>query len=136
MKEVFADTAYWIACVDEEDQWAGKARGAEQSLGGARLITTDEVLTEVLAAFSGRGVRLRQVAAGFVRAILKSPHVEAVSQTRRSFLSGLDLYEKRLDKGYSLADCISMNLMRSRRISTALTSDRHFEQEGFEILLK
>ncbi len=29
-----------------------------------------------------------------------------------------------------------MNLMRARRVQTALTSDRHFEQEGFAILLK
>jgi predicted nucleic acid-binding protein len=47
---------------------------------------------------------------------------------------GLGLYEKRLDKGYSLTDCISMNTMRRLSIDTVLTNDRHFVQEGFRIL--
>jgi hypothetical protein len=46
------------------------------------------------------------------------------------------LYKTRPDKGYSLTDCSSMLLMRERRLSEALTTDRHFEQEGFTALLR
>jgi uncharacterized protein len=42
----------------------------------------------------------------------------------------------RLDKGYSLKDCISMHTMRQRGISEVLTNDRHFEQEGFRALFR
>ena len=42
----------------------------------------------------------------------------------------------RAAKGYSLTDCGSMLLMRERRLSEALTTDRHFEQEGFVALLR
>ncbi len=35
-----------------------------------------------------------------------------------------------MDKGYSLVDCISMNTMYDYGITQALTSNRHFEQEG------
>ena len=71
-----------------------------------------------------------------VRAILSNPNVKVVPQSRDSFLRGLELYEQRGDKEYSLTDCISMNAMRSEAITDALTNDRHFEQEGFTILMK
>jgi len=32
-------------------------------------------------------------------------------------LNGLKLYEVRLDKNYSLTDCVSMNLMRERGVN-------------------
>jgi predicted nucleic acid-binding protein len=55
--------------------------------------------------------------------------------SRQTFIRSLALYKARLDKGYSLTDCSSMLLMRDRRLSDALTTDRHFEQEGFIALL-
>lgn len=39
------------------------------------------------------------------------------------------------DETYSLCDAVSFVLMRQRGISDALTTDRHFEQEGFIRLL-
>jgi predicted nucleic acid-binding protein len=66
---------------------------------------------------------------------MKDPSVEVMTQSHESFLAGLALYERRADKQYSLVDCISMNVMRQRRIREILTHDRHFEQEGFVRLL-
>ena len=57
-------------------------------------------------------------------------------QSRESFLNGLELYRQRLDKKYSLADCISMQTMLSLGIAEALTNDRHFEQEGFRAIFR
>ena len=51
-------------------------------------------------------------------------------------LAGLARYERRLDKGYSLQDCVSMNVMEAEGITGVLTSDHHFEQEGFTILMR
>ena len=39
------------------------------------------------------------------------------------------------DKTYSLCDAVSFVLMRGRGMTDALTTDRHFEQEGFRRLL-
>jgi uncharacterized protein len=50
-------------------------------------------------------------------------------------MAGLTLYDSRLDKEYSLTDCVSMEVMRSRGIREVLTHDRHFAQEGFSPLL-
>jgi len=99
-----------------------------------RLLTTDEVLTEFLAALSCGGERFRGQAVKMVRAILDNPNVKVLPQSRDSFLRGVDLYEQRLDKEYSLTDCISMNAMRSECITEVLTNDRHFAQEGFHVL--
>jgi len=47
----------------------------------------------------------------------------------------LALIPARQDKTYSLCDAGSFVLMRERGIQEALTTDKHFEQEGFVRLL-
>jgi predicted nucleic acid-binding protein len=59
-----------------------------------------------------------------------------IPQSRESFLDGLALYEARPDKGYSLADRISMQTMRREGLTDVLTNDRHFEQEGFRAMFR
>jgi hypothetical protein len=49
---------------------------------------------------------------------------------------GIQLYNSRLDKDWSLTDCISFVVMRERGITEALTGDHHFEQAGFTTLFK
>lgn len=135
MKMVFADTLYWIAIAHPNDPWGDSAKRAKSALGNVRLLTTDEVLTEFLAALRAGGENLRRQAAKMVRAILANPNVKVLPQSRDSFLRGVDLYQERLDKEYSLTDCISMNAMRSESVSEILTNDRHFKQEGFDVLI-
>ena len=69
-------------------------------------------------------------------AIQASDEIKIVPQSHDSFVNGLDRYERRPDKGYSLPDCVSMNVMEAEGMTQALTSDRNFEQEGFTILMK
>ena len=135
MNHVFADTAYWIALASSKDRWHDKALSLKSALSGIRRITTMEVLSEFLNAFCKQGPALRKMAVDMVREIQNDPDVEVVPQSSRSFHEGLVLYEKRLDKGYSLADCISMRVAKTRKIEHVLTSDKHFRQEGFTILL-
>jgi predicted nucleic acid-binding protein len=52
------------------------------------------------------------------------------------FDQGFELYARRLDKDWSLTDCISFVVMREHGLTHALTGDHHFEQAGFRILLK
>ena len=135
MRAVFADTVFWVAIFRHNDPWKLAARHAKKALGRARLVTTDEVLTEFLTALSAAGPLARTQAAQFVRTVLSHPEIEVRPQSRQSFLRGLELYETRLDKNYSLTDCISMNVMRAASIDEALTNDRHFSQEGFTVLM-
>lgn len=128
--EIFADTLYWIAMARPNDSWAAAARRAKTNLGPVQLVTTEEVLPEVLTALAGGGPSLRRAAAAMVRAIQTSPDVRVVSQSGESFLAGLVYYESRLDKSYSMADCVSMQVMRSQQIEALLTNDHHFTQMG------
>jgi len=131
---VFADTLYWLAIFLPGDAWADYAREAD--ISAALLITTEEVLSEFLAAVSAHGDHIRRLACRLVRSIMNDPGIEVVVQSHESFLAGLALYERRPDKQYSLVDCISMNVMRKRRIREILTHDRHFAQEGFVRLIE
>jgi len=136
MKTVFADSLYWTAIVRPGDQWGALAKAARASLGEAIVVTTDEVLTEFLATLSRGGPQLRKAAVRMVRAILGNPNIRVMPQARDGFLAGLEKYEARQDKEYSLTDCISMNVMAGQGISDVLTNDHHFEQEGFVVLIK
>lgn len=134
MRSVFADAVYWIAISNPKDPWRNTAKEARKQVESALLVTTDEVLTEFLTALS-KGQRLRLAAAKTVRMILSNPNIRVVPQTRYSFQKGLDRYEQRDDKQYSLQDCISMNVMEAGSITDVLTNDHHFEQEGFTVLM-
>jgi predicted nucleic acid-binding protein len=135
MNRVFADTFFWIALTDPKDQWHQAAVMAGRKLATATLVTTDDVLDEFLAYFSGFGPLIRLRCVTFVKSLLSDPTVEALSHDRQSFLAGLSLYESRPDKSYSLTDCISMATMPELGITQVLTHDVHFSQEGFTKLL-
>ena len=107
MRRVFADAVYWIAAANRKDQWHAHVVTAIQLLGQATLITTEEVLDEFLTHYSGHGPTMRDVASRTVDKALSNPLVIVRPQSHQTFLDGLDLYRKRLDKDYSLTDCIS-----------------------------
>jgi len=135
MRAVFADTLYWVAVARPDDQWHKASLRAKARIGKARIVTTDEVLSEFLAALSKGGQVLRGQAAAMVRAIIANPNVTVLPQSRLSFLSGLGLYERRPDKTYSLVDCTSMEAMRTAGVTEVLTNDAHFAQEGLTVLI-
>jgi predicted nucleic acid-binding protein len=134
MTTVFADAFYWIALINPRDNWHTRVLDVSNSLEQRVIVTTDEILTEVLAFYCESGSRMRQRAVQLVDNILNNDKIQVVEQTHESFLTGFALYRDRLDKGYSLTDCISMNTMRQLKITEVLTHDQHFVQEGFVII--
>lgn len=136
MKAVFTDTVYWLAIVKPGDQWEESARRAREALGNVILVTTDEVLAELLNHLSRGGSRLRELGVKMVEQIMQNPNVRVIPQTRDGFLKGMRLYGARADKEYSLTDCVCMQVMKAESIVEVLTNDHHFEQEGFAVLIK
>ena len=136
MRTVFADTHYWLAVTNPRDAWAETARTVRAQLGRVRLVTTDGVLTELLAAVCRAGPVARRRTALAVGAILTDPDVRVIPPSRESFLLALERYERREDKSYSLTDCRSMNVIDAEGIVEVLTNDHHFEQEGYAILMR
>jgi uncharacterized protein len=136
MNAIFADTFFWIAFTNVQDQAHERAKAFARSATPSTIFTTEEVLTEYLNYFAGWGLKLRGKAALNVQSILENPTVRVIAQTSDSFQTGLTLYRARPDKGYSLTDCISMQTMRSEGITDVLTNDGHFEQEGFRAIFR
>lgn len=131
---LFADTFYWVALLNPRDAFHSRVTSFNSSLGTARVVTTDEVLTEVLNWYSGFGPRWRIEAANLVHDLRIDPGVDILPQTRTDFDAALVLYEARPDKEYSLTDCRSMLAMKSLGVTEVLTNDHHFTQEGFTVL--
>ena len=133
-RSLFADTFYWIALLFPRDAFHAVVVAFSRTLGPVRLVTTDEVLSEVLSHFAGLGPYWRGKAAALVHDLRSASDVDVLLQTRSDFDAALALYEARPDKGYSLTDCRSMLAMRGLGLTEVLTNDHHFTQEGFTIL--
>lgn len=130
-EKIFADTSFWVAILDDRDQWHRAAITASVSIECYKIITTESVLIEVLNYFSEFRASIKEYAADYVEEILKDDETLVLLHDYKDFLKALKLYKIRLDKGYSLTDCISMNAMREFGIAGVLTNDTHFSQEGF-----
>jgi predicted nucleic acid-binding protein len=136
MKTVFADTGYWIAMVNPKDELHQKARTITRYLMPLRIVTSEMVFTEVLNAFSAEGTRFRRASVMLIEQSRSNPNIEIVPQTTELFASALELYDRRLDKGWSHTDCASFQIMQQQNIVEALAYDKHFEQAGFVALLR
>ncbi len=136
MKAVFADTSYWIALLNPKDRLHERAKGLSQSLGSIQVITSEMVLTEFLNDYGGRGPVLRQTAVSLIEDLRREGDVVIVPQSSLQFQDALSLYAKRSDKTWGLTDCSSFRIMERDRLTQALTHDRHFEQAGFQALLR
>jgi uncharacterized protein len=71
----------------------------------------------------------------FVSDLLINPDIEVVWVDEALHCEAIKLLMEHPDKNYSLCNAVSFVLMRQRSLNESLTTDRHFEQEGFQRLL-
>jgi predicted nucleic acid-binding protein len=133
MKSVFADTSFYLAVVNPKDALHARAMKVSSKFRG-RVVTTHYVLMELGNALSRAEHRAGFVA--LVRQLRGDPDTIIVPASDDLFNQGLDLFAHRIDKDWSLTDCISFEVMNQRRIAEALTEDHHFTQAGFRALLR
>ena len=136
MREVFADTGYWVAMVRVNDELHEIVTSLTQRLESCRIVTTEMVLTEFLDYFSKQGYYWRGLASDITRGLMDNPEIEVVEQTSKQFREAFARYATRLDQRWSLTDCASFLVMEERSITEALAYDRDFEQAGFTALLR
>src|SRR5688572_28703770 len=134
MKALFADTFYYLALVSRDDAAHQQAiEFAEARL--APVVTTAWVMTELADGLCGTSAERT----GFMKVLNRmsnDPDTTIVPPSQELFDRGVVLYANRLDKQWSLTDCISFVVMQDHGLTEALTGDRHFEQAGFVALLK
>ncbi len=133
MKERFADTFVFLAMLNRQDR---RHAEAVEALYASRepLVTTAWVLTELADGLCP--AKSRTVFVSLEERLRQNPRVTIVPADERWYDAGLELYRQRVDKDWSLTDCISFVVMRDRGIADALTGDHHFEQAGFNTLMK
>lgn len=129
---IFVDTAYFIARANARDALQARAVAWDRS-AGRQLLVTEYVLWEVVNHFSSRATRSKgHLIVSYVR---QSDDYTVVPASPNWFERGMQLHAQRLDKEWSLTDCVSFVVMRDQGLTEALTSDHHFEQAGFGALL-
>nr|VFK12649.1 MAG: hypothetical protein BECKLPF1236B_GA0070989_103913 [Candidatus Kentron sp. LPFa] len=107
-----------------------------------RLITTEAVLIEIGNALAK--LPWRELAVSALNDLRDDGSVEILSVGPELFSKALAFYSHRMDKEWGRAlfifrfarDCVSFVVMKERKLTDALTTDRHFEQAGFKMLLR
>jgi uncharacterized protein len=136
MAEMFLDTAYAIALSSASDQFHNKAMQIAEELEtkSIRLVTTQAILLEIGNALSKQ--RYRSAAINLLESLEADPTVEIVPMSDQLYTRAFRLFCDRSDKEWGLVDCVSCIVMQDRRIIEALTTDLHFQQMGFRVLLR
>lgn len=134
-REVFIDTSGLYALVNRKDSHHAAARAVVERLirAGRRFVASDYIVAESVNLANARG-GLR-VAVRVLDLIEQSTAIrlEWIASTR--FDATKTFFRKHADHAYSFTDCTSFVLMRELKISQALTTDRHFSEAGFNVLL-
>lgn len=131
MSAILVDTSFYVALLSPRDQHHAAAAKVAGSLRRP-LVVTEFVLLELANAFSATEARRRLPALwDFLKA---DPAVTIVPASSELLARGFSRFANRLDKEWSLTDCISFVVMDDRGLTEALTSDHHFEQAGFSTL--
>jgi predicted nucleic acid-binding protein len=133
LTDAFLDTSFVIALVNKSDQYHNLALQLTDRFDGKKLVTTDAVLFEIGNALS-RNFRPESVE--IIEHFLTSDDVRVIHLHSELFRRAFDLYKSHTDKLWGLVDCLSFVIMRELGITDVLTTDKHFEQAGFNALMK
>lgn len=134
MRAVFVDTGGWMACADRADPAHDSCSKARDAMLGAghTLVTSDFVVDETLTLIR---VRLGLGAANaWWQQIDGSARLRWERVDSDRFERARALFFQHRDKDLSFTDCTSMAIMRELKLTTVLTTDRHFHQVGFSTL--
>jgi predicted nucleic acid-binding protein len=130
---IFVDTSYLIALFEKSDALHARARQWGRAIR-VPLLISEFILVEAYNHFSRPFDRPKVPI--IHRAIMTNARYEVVSLSSERLADGLEYHRQRPDKEWSMVDCISFRLMKERGVTQALTHDQHFEQAGFEALLR
>ncbi len=123
-----------LKCLHDRDE-ALHEKACQAYRSAVRRVTHNYVLAEFVALAHARQLP-RATALTFLDDLCANPTVEVVWVDEETHVEARQLLKARLDKTYSLCDAVSFVLMRRLGIQDALTTDHHFDQEGFRRLLK
>lgn len=135
MKQVFVDTSALIALGNARDGFHAAARQVNHELQRQNIhfVTTMAVILEFANAFSS--VQLRRTAITLIEALQASERWTCMALEEGLLQKAFNRYKQVHDKSWGLVDCLSMIVAQDSGIIEIFTTDHHFEQAGFTILL-
>jgi len=134
MNAVFVDTGGWMACADRADPAHVACTAARDAMleAGGILITTDFVVDETLTLIR---FRLGLAAANaWWQQIDGSARLRWERVENDRFERARSLFFQHRDKDLSFTDCTSIAVMRELKLKAVITTDRHFQQLGFDVM--
>jgi predicted nucleic acid-binding protein len=133
LADIFVDTSYVVALVNQNDQYHERALEMADGVDGRVFVTTDGILLEIGNALSRN---FKQESVEIIEHFLSSDDVRVIHLHPPLFRRAFDLYKSRTDKLWGLVDCLSFVIMKELGITEVRTTDKHFEQAGFTPLMK
>ena len=130
---LFVDTSGWVSIIGQNETFHQACSEAyQQAMQQKRgLVTTNYILTEVVALLINRSIVPRQQMIVFIDALERSPQLTILMIDRAVHDEAWALMKARADKAWSWVDASSFVIMRRLGITEALTTDHHFAQAGF-----
>lgn len=138
LTRVFVDTSGWADPLLQNTSNTAAMTATHRSLMNRRqrLVTTNYVLTEVLALLAARrthagATMTRSEILQYIEDIQALPWVQVMYVDTVIHQEAWRMLRAAPDKNWSWVDASSFVIMRLQGITHALTSDHHFAQAGF-----
>ena len=134
-KAVFLDSNGWVALLNRADSLHRQADRLWPQLmrEGRAFFFTDWIVAETANCLARTPARAEFATAA--QRMFQSPRSRIIPISPNLMDLALKLYDSRRDKSWGLVDCASFVVMADEGITDAFTTDRHFEQAGFNCLL-
>jgi predicted nucleic acid-binding protein len=129
---MFLDTSGLLALILAREPLHQKA--CDEYARASTRVTHGFVLAELVALTNARGVPSGPVLQ-FLMSLIANPDITVMWPDEAVSGQAITLLIARQGRGYSLCDAVSFIIMRGRNIGDALSTDKHFEDEGFRRLL-
>jgi predicted nucleic acid-binding protein len=134
-RTVFIDTSGFYALLVQSDAKHPKAVKIlhQASKDKQSFVTSDYVLDETATLLLSRG--LAHLVPGVFDAVFASSACSVAWMDQERFLKTRAFFLKYAEHAWSFTDCASFIIMKEMKLSSALTTDRHFQEAGFTSLL-
>ena len=133
MNKLFLDTAFVISLLSTNDEYHQVAKRLAAELITQQIITSRAIMLEIGNALSKPSYRPQTIQ--FLQFLEADPQIKIVPLDESLYAQAFQLFSSRMDKSWGLVDCISFVIMKNNNIKMALTTDKHFQQAGFQALM-
>lgn len=130
---LFVDTSGWANLIERGTPLHGNVSKVYQQaiLQRRLLVTTNYVISELVALLASRSRIPRLEIVLFVDTLKATPYIEIIHIDISLDNEAWKLLKRRMDKEWSLVDASSFVIVARYGMTEALTTDHHFTQAGF-----